>query len=244
MNSPQNNLQGEPHAHDYEPKTNHSAVLWFCAILMLSGIALFWNYYAKHNITNQGATSDEINRPPYSGMLKHNLELTRDDGQKVNFGQLEGKVWIVAYIYTRCPRGCSAIAAQMKEYVDKYGSNPLFKAVAITLYPEEDTPEFLKVFRESRGLIGDDYWFLTGDGKTIRGYMQDEFKLIVTEIPPAEQLNPFDRWNHKLSIVLVDHQRRIRRTSDFGDASVVDIWKQQLDRDIAIVLKEAEQAAK
>lgn len=229
--------------HDYEPKSNHSTVLWFCAILMLAGIGLFWNYYARQNITNKGGIADEVNRPPYSGMLKHNIELTRDDGQKVNIGQLEGKVWIVAYVYTRCPRGCSQIAEYMKEYTDKYGSNPLFKAVAITLYPEEDTPEFLKAYREARGLVGDDYWFLTGDGNKIRGYMQDEFKLLVNEVPEAERLNPYDKWNHKLAIVLVDHQRRIRRTADFGDAGVVDIWKKQLDRDIAYVLKEAEGTA-
>jgi protein SCO1/2 len=211
--------------------------LWFCGIVILLGVVLFYNYLMKLKLDSQKMQS----RPPYVSTLKHNLELTKDDGTKVNIGELEGKVWISAYIYTRCPRACAGIAQKMKVFADKYSSNPNFRAVAFTLYPEQDTPEFLKAWRELHGLHGDHWWFLTGNGDQMRGYMQDEFKLGLKEIPEKERLNEFDRWDHKAAIVLVDHKRRIRRTADFGDASVIDIWEKQLDRDIAEVLKEAEE---
>jgi protein SCO1/2 len=216
-------------------KPNHTIVLGVCFIIIMLGLVLFYNYLMKLKIDNLKMQE----RPPYASTLKHNLELTKDDGSTVNIGQLEGKVWIVAYVYTRCPRACAGIAQKIKVFADKYAGNPNFRAVAITLYPEEDTPEFLKAWREQHGLLGDQWWFLTGNGEQIRGYMQKEFKLPLREIPENERLNAFDRWDHKAAIVLVDHKRRIRRTADFGDASVIDIWEKQLDRDIAEVLKEA-----
>jgi protein SCO1 len=128
----------------------------------------------------------------------------------------------------------------LKYYGDKFGSNPKFKVVAVTLNPEEDTLGHLKTFAEAKGMTGDTYWVLTGDGPKIRGYMKDEFKLPASEIPEKERSTVNDRWNHKLAIVLIDHNRHIRRTADFGDLGVVDIWKKQLERDIATVLDEAD----
>ncbi len=230
-----------PPSSDHVPTTKHSRILAVCGAFVVMGLVLFWNYYAKEVIGKSGkSTQAEDKRPPYAGKLKTNLELERDTGEKVNFGQLEGKVWIVAYVYTRCPRGCSMVADVLKKFHDRYSSNPLFRTVAITLYPEEDTPEFLKGFREAKGMTGDRYWFLRGNGDAIRGYMKDEFKLIVTEVPKAEQTNPYDRWNHKLAIVLVDHQLRIRRTADFGESKLIELWEKQLDTDLQYVLKEAE----
>jgi cytochrome oxidase Cu insertion factor (SCO1/SenC/PrrC family) len=205
-----------------------------CAIIIALGLAVFWNYLHKLKRDSQA----QLNRPPVTRVLQKNLDLIDDSGKKFSISDLQGKVWICAYVYTRCPRSCAGTARYMKQIADEFKDNPNFKAVAITLHPEEDTPEFLKAWRQAHELLGDHWVFLTGDGPKIRGYMQDEFKLPLREIPEKERLSPFDRWDHKAAIVLVDGKRQVRTTADVGAPASVDLWVAQLIKNIKIVLEE------
>ena len=221
------------------PKKSHANVLLVCAMIFTVGVVIFYNYLMKVNRDALQAGKDE-QRPAYKGQLRTNLAAVDMSGKDVNIGQLEGKVWVCAYLYTLCPRGCAGLADRMKILQDEFGSDPRFRLVSMSLNAEVDTPERLREWTAAKGLGGDNWWFLTGDGKSLRGYMRDEFKLPFREIPEKDQLIPGDKFEHKLAIVLVDHKLRLRGTYDFSDPGFYDVYEEQIKKDIKAVLAEAE----
>jgi protein SCO1 len=230
------NLPEIPVASDYVPTNKHSTVLWFCAIVMVLGMVIFWQYLVKVR-TDAAKMKD---RPGYVTALKENLEATEMSGQTVNIGQLEGKVWVAGFIYTLCPRGCAGLAAEMKKLQDEFSSNPKFHLVSVSLNAEVDTPEHLKSWVGNLKYDTKNWWFLTGDGPKLRGYMKDQFKLPLRELPKSEQKTEFDIWEHKLALVLVDSKLRIRGTYDFSNFDNADLFGEKLRADLKEVLKEAD----
>lgn len=70
----------------------------------------------------------------------------------------------------------------------------------------------------------------------------DQFKLEVKETTPDQQAkNPFDKYDHRLVLVLVDHKRRIRGTYDFSQPDMNDVYGEKLRKDLKEVLKEAKE---
>lgn len=168
------------------------------------------------------------------------IKATEMSGKEVNLGDLKGKVWVAGYLYTLCPRGCAGLAEEMKRLQDKFGSHPKFQLVSISLNPETDTPERLRMWTEQQGYKGDNWWFLTGDGSKLRGYMTEQMKLPVAQIPKEQRQNEFDLWDHKLALVIVDDQMRFRSASDFSNFDAAETYREKMDEELTRLLKEAE----
>ncbi|MBP7948819.1 MAG: SCO family protein [Verrucomicrobiales bacterium] len=226
-----------PATTPHPPPARHKTVIWFCVIIMVLGLVIFWNYLIK--MKRDGAAMQD--RPPYAGELRNNLEATEMSGKSVSLDQLDGKVWVAGFLYTLCPRGCAGLAMQMHDLQKKFSGEPRFQLVSVSLNAEWDTPERLRAWTKEQGFSGDNWWFLTGNGETLRGYMKDQFHLFLSEVPPEKRTNEFDKYDHKLALVLVDHKRRIRGTYDFSSPDLWDLWQEKLEKDIKTVLVEAAQ---
>ena len=223
---------------DYTPTTKHGPVLMFCFIFMALGGVIFWQYLVKLKTDN----AKMKDRPGYQHQLKENLMATEMSGTEVDIGKLEGKVWVAGFVYTLCPRGCAGLAEEMRKLQTEFGNDPMFQLVSVSLNAEWDTPERLRDWTEKQGYKGSNWWFLTGEGNKLRGYMRDQFKLEVKETTPEQQAkNPFDKYDHRLVLVLVDHKRRIRGTYDFSQPEMNDVYGEKLRKDLKEVLKEAKE---
>lgn len=229
-----------PPADDYTPTSKHGNVLIVCAAVVIMGGFLFMQYLNKIKLDAKKMEG----RAPMITALKDNLETIDQTGKTVNIGQLEGKVWIAGFLYTLCPRGCAGLAEEMKKLQTEFGSNPNFRLVSVSLNAEWDTPERLSAWTEANGFKGDNWWFLTGDGPKLRGYMKDQFKLPIREVPVGEKKNEYDKWDHKLALVLVDHKLRVRGAYDFSNVDVSDLFAEKMRKDLKDVLLEAEEDAK
>jgi protein SCO1/2 len=224
---------------DYAPTKKHGTVLMICAVFMALGGVIFWQYLVKLKSDNLRMKD----RPSYDARLKENLKATEMSGKEVDIGQLEGKVWVAGFLYTLCPRGCAGLAMEMKKLQDEFGADPMFQLVSVSLNAEWDTPERLRAWTGTQDFKGDNWWFLTGDGPKLRGYMKDQFKLEVREIPLEKRNSEFDIYDHRLVLVLVDHKRRIRGTYDFSQTEMNDVYAEALRKDLKAVLKEAKEPA-
>ncbi len=222
-------------ASDYTPTKKHGPVLMVIFIVMMLGGVVFWQYLVKQKLD----AAKMAGRPSYQFQLKENLSATEMQGQEVNLAQLDGKVWVGGFLYTLCPRGCAGLAEEMHQLQTEFGSDPLFQLVSISLNAEWDTPERLKVWTEKQGFHGANWWFLTGDGVKLRGYVKDQLKLPVSEVAEKDRKNEFDKYDHKLALVLVDHKHRVRGTYDFSQPEMNDVYREKLRTDLQAVLKEA-----
>jgi protein SCO1 len=96
--------------------------------------------------------------------------LISQDGAKVRLTDLRGKVVAVTFIYTLCTSTCQMLTPLMTRVQEQLGADFGKKVVfaSITVDPERDTPDALKLYAEAFGANVDGWSFLTGPPETIR----------------------------------------------------------------------------
>ena len=79
--------------------------------------------------------------------------LTSQDGAQISLANLRGKVVAVTFIFTRCTATCPVLTPMMSLVQDRlgrdFGSKIAF--ASITVDPEHDTPEMLKLYAQMYG---------------------------------------------------------------------------------------------
>src|SRR5688572_29853823 len=80
---------------------------------------------------------------PELGRLE-GFALTRENGQRFGSAELQGQVWVAAFMFTRCPTVCPRITQRMRDIqrTAKERGFPL-TLVSFSVDPENDTPEVL-----------------------------------------------------------------------------------------------------
>lgn len=180
-------------------------------------------------------------RLPYLTRLEKDLEAVDSTGHNVRLSQLDGKVYLIAYVYSTCPRGCAEVVDKMRAMHAKFGADPRFHLVSVSLNPAHDTPEQLTQFREAHGLTAPNWWFLTGDQEALRYYMTKQVNLRpVIDIPENDRLSPEDLFDHDTRVALVDAQSHVREYYDVAapDQGINRLIMEKLEVDIASVLDE------
>jgi protein SCO1/2 len=238
----------EPPSASYRPRKG--TVVMIALIIMAMGVVVWWNYYIK--------VSNDMKKGhlPITGRVeKDPLEWVDQDGKKRVLHDLMGKVTVWSYLYTTCPQGCSGLADEMKKLQAEFGSNPRFRLVSVSLYPEFDRPERLKTWvKDKEYTPGDNWWFLTSpngteaEGNTIRKWMQESFKVSATKNSEEHiKLVPADVWTHQVVMVLTDDQGNVRAPTNsdtFWDpfAAVANFgwYPRDIREDIRKLLEEAE----
>jgi protein SCO1 len=90
--------------------------------------------------------------------------LTSQDGAQISLADLRGKVVAVTFIFTRCTATCPVLTPMMSLVQDRLGRDFGTKIVfaSITVDPEHDTPEMLKLYAQMYGADEAGWSFLTG----------------------------------------------------------------------------------
>jgi protein SCO1 len=95
--------------------------------------------------------------------------LTSQDGAQVSLAALRGKVVAVTFIFTRCTATCPVLTPMMALVQDRlgrdFGSKIAF--ASITVDPEHDTPEMLKLYAQAYGADVAGWSFLTGPAAVV-----------------------------------------------------------------------------
>jgi protein SCO1 len=96
--------------------------------------------------------------------------LTSQDGAHVSLTGLNGKVVAVTFILTLCSDLCPVLTPMMSLVQDQLGQDFGTKVafVSITIDPERDTPEMLKLYAQMHGADLAGWSFLTGSPSVIR----------------------------------------------------------------------------
>lgn len=147
--------------------------------------------------------------PKYFGMAPA-FALTDQDGRTVRSGDLAGKPWVGAFIFTGCGGQCPVMTGQMKALSSRL---PGVRFISFSVDPK-DSPKDLKRFAKNYGA---DWTFLTGRGREVKKLSQEGFRLVAADGgPPAEPILHSNRF------VLVDGAGRIRGYFDASDPAERD----------------------
>jgi protein SCO1 len=141
------------------------------------------------------------------------FSLVNQEGKKVSWDSLRGKIIIADFFFTRCPTICPGLTRNMKRLAESIHSgqrvgdktNKLVHFLSFSIDPERDSVERLKAWADRFQVNPEQWWLLTGEKKVI-------YDLIINEIKvPAEDGQGVDSnfW-HTDHFVLIDSNRYVR----------------------------------
>lgn len=223
--------------NDSPPKAKLSPwTIWVPVIIAVLGLVVFYNY-----LIYRSRIDNDVNRPAILGRLEKDLELTERSGKTVHLADLKGKVLVISWVFTRCPRGCAAVIAKLKKLQAEFANEPGLQFVSFTL-DADDTPEMMKKFADGLGIKEDaNWWFVNGEKDAVRKFMtsQAQFRP-VQDMPEADRLSPDDKYIHDLRVAVIDHLGHVRSLADIlnPDPEFAKFWDEKLRKDLHYLLNE------
>ncbi|MDR3406658.1 MAG: SCO family protein [Chthoniobacter sp.] len=154
--------------------------------------------------------------------------LTERSGQPLHLADLAGKVWVADFFYSSCPGPCPALTSNLGEVQKALGPAPDVRLVSISVDPEKDTTDVLKVYAD-RFKAGPGWFFCTGEKDAIYKLAHDGFKL-----PLAAGTPEGGPVTHTTRLILVDQTGMVR---GFYEGATKD-GLSDLVRDIRKLLEE------
>ena len=185
---------------------------WFIGLLLLPElvVGLIWGCQRLEAAGKAGRETAPVSEGglPRLGTVPA-FWLTDQEGRTFSEKNLEGQVWVAAFIFTRCPTICPEMTRRMRALQEQAKAKSLpLHLVSFSVDPENDTPQVLRAYTTQQGLDTKSWWFLTGDSAVIRSTAENGFKIGIdgTANPSA----PDYGITHGTHFVLLDAQRTIR----------------------------------
>lgn len=193
----------------------------YVGVVVISVLILLTAYYIQSQQVKpevEAYYEREISVEPLL-TLEKDLVLKRQDGKEVRMSDLKGKVWAFAQFYASCPMCAKRNSQGLKDLYEKYKGNPDFVLVCITVNPETDGVEQMLSYAEGLDAEASNWWFLTGDAKTLKDYMVNEMKYqeIVKRTDPEEAAR-LGEYEHDMSIAVYDRNMSMIKRHDLYNA--------------------------
>jgi len=136
---------------------------------------------------------------------------TDRNGSAVTNKDLEGKVWICAFVFTRCSGPCPSVTATMAKLQNelKLAEQENLRLVTFTIDPERDTPDELKKYAERFQAHPTRWLFLTGPEDEQHRLATKGF-MILSKRSDEEKPKAGMEFDHSTKLALVDKKGRIR----------------------------------
>ena len=163
--------------------------------------------------------------PPFSLTDERGRPFARDD--------LLGKVWVADFVFTSCSDACPRLTRRMRSLQDRLDPLGSVGLLSVSVDPERDTPEKLRVYGEAYGARSDLWRFLTGSPIEVERTVVKGFKMAMAKVPaqdPAKESDDELRAQafdilHGDRLVLVDSDARIRGYYVADDAGLAAVLR-------------------
>ncbi|MEM7394498.1 MAG: SCO family protein, partial [Verrucomicrobiota bacterium] len=117
------------------------------------------------------------------------FSLVAQNGEPFGREDLEGRIWVANFIFTRCLATCPLQTENFARMFHRAQIRPNWDDVlflSFSVDPGYDTPEVLRAYAEDAGSDGRRWLFLPGDRDAIWTLSRDGLKLAVGETPPEQ----------------------------------------------------------
>jgi protein SCO1/2/putative membrane protein len=138
-------------------------------------------------------------------------------GREVTEADLADRVWVAAFVFSRCPSSCPRISAEMARLQAELPEDSPVRLVSISVDPGFDTPEVLTDFARRYGADPDRWWFLTGDREETYELITRGFIQSVAEASEEDVASGSEAILHSTKLALVDRGNRVVGLFDIGD---------------------------
>ncbi len=144
------------------------------------------------------------------------FQLTDQNGNAVTLLGLRGKVVVLTFLYTHCPDVCPLTAEHLHAAEQQLGTAMKQVAfVAISVDPQNDTPDAIKAFNQEHGVS--DLVYLSGTPAQLQPVWAAYYVAAQTDA-----LHP-NMVSHSTRVVVIDKagMQRVNMDSDFNPSDLV-----------------------
>jgi protein SCO1/2 len=167
--------------------------------------------------------------PPIIGTVPE-FTFTDQHGEPYGSKQLDDKVWVANFIFTRCTTVCPVFTQKMFEVQHRAKNlGSMFHLVSFSVDPDYDTPAVMMAYAKSHRVSPRMWSFLTGPFEDVKNHVVEGMKTTMEARENPEQVQSLLHGSH---FVLVDPFRQIRGFYDANDEDAVE----RLLRDIKILV--------
>ena len=178
------------------------------------------NHYTLRTYYPQKVDSTVINGKLVMDTVYHRIpdfKLLNQNGDSIDSEDLEGKVYVANFIFTRCPSICPKMTSQLSRVQNVFKGKEELKLISHSIDPEYDSREVLERFAKENGADTSMWYFVTGDKKQMydlahKGYF----------ISAVDEGGTPDDISHSEKFVLVDKDGQIRGYYNGTDPEEVD----------------------
>lgn len=177
----------------------------------ISFIILVFGIWAVSEFSNRLSGPDF-----YKGNQVPEFSFKSHKGYEVTNNTFKGKVYVVEFFFSTCPSICPIMNQNMKKLQDEFYTNLNFGIASITIDPEHDTPDVLKLYAENKGAVHPNWHFLNGDKAEVYKLSNEGFRLYTAESTEAP-----GGFEHSGLFALIDKDGFIRsRYDEFGNPKI------------------------
>ncbi|MEP7237655.1 MAG: SCO family protein [Ferruginibacter sp.] len=158
------------------------------------------------------------------------FSFTNQDGETVTEKNVEGKIYVTDFIFTRCGSICPIMTTNMGLLQAKYKDNDDILLLSHSVTPQMDSVAVLKKYAEAKGVISGKWHLLTGNEDQI-------YALAKKQYFAGDTIGYYQTGNeflHTENFILVDKHRRIRGVYN----GTLSLEMDRLMDDIATLKKE------
>ena len=140
-------------------------------------------------------------------------------GNPFNQENLKNKITILDFIFTSCPGPCPIMSTNMRTLYKQYKLHPDLQFISISVDPEYDTQEVLKLYADANG-VNDARWkFLRANMKNIKNLSTEGFMFMSDNLPAG----------HSVKFVLIDEDGNIRQYYNGTDDGSISILRTHIN---------------
>lgn len=116
-----------------------------------------------------------------------NIRLVNQLGDSVSLYDIQNRVIVADFFFTRCPNICPEMTRNMAKLQQSFSHNnkdgrkvidsSIVRFISFSIDPERDSVAALRKYADRFGVDHDNWWMLTGNKKTIYDFALNELKL-------------------------------------------------------------------
>jgi protein SCO1 len=189
----------------------HSALIFWVGVALV-GSAAYGSWVAWRNLRSEESQPAQsvahvAHHVPAGPPIK-DFQLVERSGRQFDSKELKGQVWVGSFFFSACPGPCWQMNQALKGVHDEFKDTDL-RLISITCDPKNDTPEVLRNYADRFQADPYRWLFLTGDLDYIKKIGRDIFYQDVQE------------GTHRLSVLVMDRNGKIRGSFDLLDTAKV-----------------------
>lgn len=134
------------------------------------------------------------------------FSFTDQDGKTITQKDVEGKIYVADFIFTRCGSICPVMTTNMATLQQHYKNDDEVLLLSHSVTPKMDSVAVLKRYAEAKGIISSKWHLLTGNEDQIYAIAKKQYFA-------GDTIGYYQTGNeflHTENFILVDKHRRIR----------------------------------